>query len=252
MYGSKHQLDLEQKSNHMLYITMEAPIKMKLTNLVPDLLKPILRPIHWTYKKWTHYPKSRDELHQYWRQPGSGNLPHEYLEGEVRSVFLKEMINKHASQDATILEIGCNVGRNLNHLFHSGFKQLSGIEISGNAVQLLRQSFPEMAACTKIYNAPVEEAIRDFKDGEFDLVFTMAVLEHIHTNSEWIFPEIGRITKSTLITIEDEGDFSWRHFPRNYKKVFESLGMEQIDTINCSAIDGLGPTFFARIFRKTG
>lgn len=149
-----------------------------------------------------------------------------------------------------ILEIGCNAGRNLNHLFQAGFSDLSGIEINERAVQLLKQSFPEMADHTAIYNAPVEESICQFGDGEFDIVFTMAVLEHIHRDSTWIFPEIVRIAKDYLVTIEDERGLSARHFPRNYKRVFESLGMKQIEGTRCDEIAELGSSFYARAFAK--
>lgn len=232
---------------------------MRLSNLVPNFLKPILRPIDnilvssRIYRKIVHHhrPKNRKELHQYWKRPwDEGNLPQGYLDGKARSQFLLELMKKYAKPNAKILEIGCNVGRNLNYLFQYGFKNLEGIEISEGAVQLLKQSYPEMANHTKIYNVPIEEVIRDFKDGQFDVVFTMAVLEHIHTDSEWIFPEMVRITRDFLITIEDERGITRRHFPRNYKKIFKPLGMKQIEKIHCSKVDGLGSNFFARILEK--
>jgi len=230
---------------------------MRLTNLIPNFLKPILRPIYrafvssWVYRKIVYRPKSRNELHQYWRQPWDGsNLPQGYLEGKARSQFLVGIMKKYVNPDAKILEIGCNVGRNLNYLFQDGFKKLEGIEISEKAVRLLKEAYPEMASHTNIYNIPVEEIIKDFRDCEFDVVFTMAVLEHIHTDSEWVFHEMVRITKDFLIIIEDEHGLSWRHFPRNYKKVFDPLGMKQIEEINCGEVHGLGSNFFARIFKK--
>ena len=124
------------------------------------------------------------------------------------------------------------------------------IYLSSTNYELMKKSFPQMANHAKIHNMPVEEVIKEFKDGEFGAVFTMAVLEHIHYDSEWIFPEIARITNNLLITIEDERCLSWRHFPRNYKEAFEPLGMKQIKEINCSNIEGLGGSFFARIFQK--
>jgi len=230
---------------------------MKLTNLVPEIFKPLLRPIycrlHYLYKKISYKPRSRSELYQYWREPweyGKANLPENYLKPKERSIFLLKIMKPYVNIDEKILEIGCNVGRNLNFLFNTGFKNLEGIEISKKAVKLLNEFYPEMAQYAKIYNVPVEEIIKNFKDCEFDIVFTMAVLEHIHKDSEWIFPEIVRITGKYLITIEDERELSWRHFPRNYKKAFESLGMKQIQEFNCREIDGLRSNFFARIFRK--
>ena len=227
----------------------------KLGDLIPKFVKPILRPL---YRAVLHarlgkkgHPASLSILHQYWKNPSdSTNLPQQYLQGKARSQFLLKIMNKYATKNQKILEIGCNVGRNLNYLFHSGFKNLEGIEISEKAVQLLHTAYPEMAQQARIYNSPVEEIIRNFRDCEFDIVFTMAVLEHIHLNSEWIFPEIVRITKNFLITIEDEFNISWRCIPRNYKKVFEPLGMTQIEEINCREVDGLGSNFYARIFRR--
>ena len=181
---------------------------MRIINLIPSFIKPILRLFRTKgmrlYRKWTFHPKSRDELHQYWKQPWDNmNLPQGYLKHEARSLFLVDITKKYASSSAsTILEIGCNVGRNLEYLYRFGFRQLSGIEISESALQLLRQSYPDMSSCATIYNSPVENVIRDFNDGQFDIVFTMAVLEHIHPESEWVFPEIARITQSPSMRIE--------------------------------------------------
>jgi len=86
---------------------------------------------------------------------------------------------------------------------------LEGVEISKKAVQLLKQTHPEMGRHIRIYNASIEEIIRDFKDCQFDVVFTMGLLMLIHTDSEWIFPEMARITKC-LITVEDELGVEYR------------------------------------------
>ena len=52
----------------------------------------------------------------------------------------------------------------------------------------------------------IEDRIKDME--RCDLVFTMAVLEHIHLDSEWVFSEMARIAKKYLITIEDEKNSS--------------------------------------------
>ena len=221
---------------------------MKFARLVPDSIKPVLRPI---YREIAHRPRARNELHSYWRQPWDGsNRPEGYLDGKEKSELLLELIGKYADRQSRVLEIGCNVGRNLNYLFLAGLTRLEGIEISEAAVRLLRQTFPEMARNTKIHNVPVEDIIKAFEDDEFDIVFTMAVLEHIHRDSEWIFAEMARITKNFLITIEDEQGISWRHFPRSYNKVFEPLGMRQLEEHRCDSVDRLGSDVYARVFKK--
>lgn len=191
------------------------------------------------YKKYFAIHKSYSELHRYWKQPWDGsNRSQDYAKEEKkkkrRSQFSVDTIKRYADLDAKILEIGCNVGRNLNYLFLAGFKNLYGIEISEEAVKLLEEYYPEMAAHSQIYNLAVESIIRTIEDEKFDIVLTMAVLEHIHTDSEWIFSEIVRITRNWLVTIEDEWSISWRHFLRNNKNIFECLGMKEIEQISLS------------------
>lgn len=134
----------------------------------------------------------------------------------------------------------------------SGFHDLSGIEISKNAIDMMKQAYPDLAEKIEVYNGPVENFIRDFKDDSFNLVFTMAVLEHISTESEFIFSHMARITKKNLITIEDERGLSWRHFPRNYKVIFEGLGLKQVEEINFRKImvPDSNKDFIGRVFKK--
>lgn len=195
--------------------------------------------------------KTREELHEFWRHPDAANLAEGYRTGgAARSTFLVGLVKRHVQPDGEILEIGCNVGRNLHHLRLAGFSKLSGIEISEAAVRTLAEAFPDLAASARIVNEPVETAIKRFRDDEFALVYTMAVLEHIHADSEWVFGEMVRITRHALITIEDERGVSRRHFPRDYGEVFGALGLKEIATSDCSAIEGLGADFRARVFAK--
>jgi SAM-dependent methyltransferase len=195
--------------------------------------------------------KSREQLHEFWRNPDDANLPSGYSHaGAARSEFLVDLATQHVQTDGEILEIGCNAGRNLQYLRAAGFTKLSGIEINGAALREMSRAFPEVAASARVINEPVESAITQFRDNEFALVYTMAVLEHIHADSEWIFGEMVRVTRDALITIEDERGVSWRHFPRDYGRVFTGLGLNEIANINCARIEGLGADFNARVFLK--
>ena len=53
-----------------------------------------------------------------------------------------------------------------------------------------------------------------------------------------------------LITIEDEKNVSERHFPRNYRKIFDGLGMKQVYEKHLSQNEGLNKKFYARVFAK--
>ena len=190
-------------------------------------------------------------VHRYWRGPGDEtNQPRAYLRGTERSLFLLEIIRKYAEPDARILEIGCNVGRNLNILLHGGYTRLAGVDINAGALMEMQRYFPELARRAAIFHAPIEEFLPEQPGNAVDVVYAMAVFEHIHTESDWVFPHIARITRRLLITLENEEDASWKHYPRNYRAVFEPLGFRQIAQPECNHIEGLEAPFVTRVLEK--
>ena len=192
--------------------------------------------------------KTREEIHSYWKEPWDGkNKPTDYVPLLERSQFLLGIISAYASQ-AKILEIGCNVGRNLNCLYNSGYQNLTGIEISKNAIEELAKQFPQLIENCNIINGSIEDQIINFNSNGFDIVFTMAVLVHVHPESEWIFKEMVNITGKYLIVIEDEVRTTWRHFSRKYKEIFESYNMQQI--LEARYIPGIDCNYVCRVFKK--
>ncbi len=198
-----------------------------------------------------NYHAERERVQEYWRSPtDSWNRPERYLDERASRQFLVQLVSKYLPDNSRILEIGCNAGANMDHLFRAGFRDLAGIEINPEAVRLLTESFPTMAASVEIYNATVEDVIRGIPSQSFDLIYTMAVLEHLHTESEWVFREMVRVTRRFILPIEDERSSGWGHFRRDYAEVFEGLGMSQVGLADCGGIEGLGERFTARVFAK--
>lgn len=77
---------------------------------------------------------------------------------------------------ARILEVGCNVGTQLNLLSRMGFENLYGVEINPFAIERsheLNKGLPVYITLGSALDLP-------FKDGYFDLVYTSGVLIHIH------------------------------------------------------------------------
>ena len=89
----------------------------------------IFGPLYYILQKTRIKHKTRDELWEFWKHPTQGdgkNLPTNYLQGEEKSQYLVELIKRYAEPNAEILEIGCNIGRNLNYLFNAGYTKLGG------------------------------------------------------------------------------------------------------------------------------
>lgn len=172
----------------------------------------------------------KEEAHDYWKYPDQHNNPEKYLMGLDRSAILFRYIKKYCKKEDKILEIGCNVGRNLNYLYNRGYKNLTGIEINSDALILMDEAYPLMLNNITIYNNAIEDIINIFDENHFDVIYTMAVLEHICVESDWIFEKMANITKKYLILYEDEFNTSLRHFPRDYRYEFMPFGFKELES----------------------
>lgn len=193
--------------------------------------------------------KSRKELLAYWRNPDPSNIPGRYLSSAraERSEFLVNLLlSIGVTSNHTILEIGCNSGRNLMHLWKAGYRRLKGIEINPEAVKLMHDRLPYLKADVRV--GPVEKVLPKIE--AVDVIFTLAVLVHIHPESEFIFREMVNRARRYIVTIEDEHTEGTRHCARNYQEVFESLGMKQI--FFAPSIPGMHMVYCARAFQPEG
>ena len=169
-----------------------------------------------------------------------------------RSERLLELIGD-ADRSWQICELGCGPGRNLEALRKAGFTKLTGIEINPLALQVMRGAYPELAESATILHGALETILPQIpKTWHYDLVFTMAVLLHIHPDSEWIFAHIARIVGRQLLVVEHEGYgcYDWC-YSRDYRAIFENLGLKQAAQWDfgeaCALADGRGP-YIARLF----
>lgn len=174
----------------------------------------------------------RDRLLEFWRQrEPDGNVPEGYLRPIWRSELLAELL-ANIPKDARVLEIGCNVGRNLAYLADQGYARLEGIEISPHAVELLRASYPQLADA-EIHLGPVEEVLPRLGES-YGVVFTMAVLEHIHPDSAGVFEHIARLG-DTVLAIEpspERSPTSSRQFPHDLQGELGGRGMKLVSLTN--------------------
>ena len=181
--------------------------------------------------------KNRKQILDYWISPDDGRNGYEfYLGGWEKSLFLAELFLKYVPFDSSILELGCSVGRNLRVLDGFGYDDLGGVEVN-------RDAWLNRITTKPIFLSTIETYMG--LPPSHDVIFTMATLEHIHPDSEWIFAKMQESAKM-IITIEDERQMSERHFPRNYKRVFKD--MNHIHSEGCGNVRGLNKNFIARVF----
>jgi len=170
---------------------------------------------------------SLQEVHAYFRARTGGGEPKRYKTYPERGKYVVEIANRYCSNDATILDLGCNVGRNSEALRQAGFYKLYGIEINSYALDEMAREYSQLYKLMTLFNAPIETAIRVFDANEIDFAFTMTVLMHIHPDSERVFHEIARVTK-VLLTIENEHSDDRCRWARDYGEIFQGFGATMI------------------------
>lgn len=145
---------------------------------------------------------------------------------------------------ARVLEIGCNVGWNLEYLRRLGVAELYGIEPQLYAVERARWRGPQFGVLQgTAFDLP-------FKDGWFDLSFTSGVLIHISPETVGTaLDEIYRVSKKWIVAIEyddkKETEINYRgHAGALWKRDHGALWMNrfpnlrEIRSIELGAADG--------------
>ena len=173
---------------------------------------------------------------------------------------IRELLEHYLDTEARVLEIGCSSGRHLAHLHDGGFRNLHGIEINEDAIDVLREEYPDLASDATFHIGDAGEILEGFEDGAFDAVYTVETLQHIHPDdADAVFDEVARVTGDLLLTIENESargagasqdaDVSYVNdeFPlyhRDWKAVFTERGFAQLLSESSKRRDRL------RVFRR--
>lgn len=160
-----------------------------------------------------------------------------------REPFWRQMIEKVSP--SRVLEVGCNVGGNLRWIAPSlAAGATAGIDVNLKALSALRTEFPEV-------NAILGSARElPFKDGWFDLVFTMGVLIHQPEDSVLdVMSEMARCSSRYVLCGEyfaaETTEVAYRGvagalFKRDYGKAFVEVdpSLTLIETGHLTAAEG--------------
>jgi len=205
-----------------------------------------------------------NEVRRQWAERSGEYSPeyYAYYGPNETSDSIRSIVERFVDRDAHVLELGCSSGRHLSHLFGHGFENLTGIDVNADAVDVMAETYPELAAHGTFYVDAIEDVVGDFDDGQFDVVYSVETLQHLHRDAEWVFAELARITDVLLVTVENEGtvDHSRANDPdvndvnyvndefplyyRDWNRIFTDLGFVEVDATS-------GDRDTVRTFRAT-
>lgn len=145
---------------------------------------------------------------------------------------------------ARVLEVGCNVGWNLEYLRRLGVPELYGIEPQLYAVERARWRGPSFGVLQgTAFDLP-------FRDGWFDLAFTSGVLIHISPETvHAAIDELHRVSRRWIVAIEYdhpvEQEVRYRGhtsalWKRDHGKLWQARhpGLVRVRTLELGAADG--------------
>ena len=129
-----------------------------------------------------------------------------------RAKFLERFLDTLDVDGKTVLEVGCGPGGNLKHLLeHRHAAKLRGVDLAQPMVDLARTHLPPSVEITKVDGSSLP-----FADQSLDLTYTVTVLQHNTSEPmlRGLANEICRVTKSTVVLMEDVGDRRGTEQPR--------------------------------------
>ncbi len=187
-----------------------------------------------------------NEVRRQWAERSGEYSPeyYAYYGPDETSETIRALLERFVDRDATVLELGCSSGRHLSHLYEHGFENLAGIEVNDDAFDVMEETYPDLAADGTFYLEAIEDVVGDFDDGQFDAVYSVETLQHIHPNAEWVFTDLVRIADDLLITVESEReretdaaepDVKYVNddvplYYRDWHRIFTDLGFLEVDT----------------------
>ena len=142
---------------------------------------------------------------------------------ELSSRAMCDAVERYAgTKQASILDLGCNVGRHLNNLHRRGFSNLSGVDAMGAALERMKVEFPEVAGAAKTYHDLFQRFLRNQPDRAFDLLYSHgATIELVHPSFD-IVRHMCRVTREHVVLILNET--STELYPRFWTYEFARNG----------------------------
>ena len=177
-----------------------------------------------------------DDCRKFWstevNQYANSNEPQQYSSKSTKLIeFMAKFWKPHVESEHKVLELGCNAGANLETLRLLGFTSLAGVEINPEAVKLMSSVFPDLYRDVNVKIGSLDDRLPLLATDSSDVIFTMAVLMHVHPNSKRVFSEMVRVSRRYIVTVEPEFANYGYVFARNYRRVFQRLGCKQLTSV---------------------
>ena len=167
------------------------------------------------------------ESHKYWYS-AKKNDKHgfdKYLKpNKDAKIFLNEIIKRTKDKESKILDLCCNVGRHLNILKKSGYKNLYGFDVNALAIKKMKTLFKNLNRI-QVAHSPAESYLLKTQDNFFDIIFTHGATVELIPSTFSLIKEVSRVTNDLAIFLIQENGHA---YPRFWRYEFRKNNMNLI------------------------
>lgn len=158
---------------------------------------------------------------KHWEEYSTSNFDEMDLASEA---LLEEIKSLATDKNISILDMGCNVGRHLNHLYQLGWHNLNGVDFSATAIGDMGIRYPEMYKAIKTNAASFQDFLPQCKES-FDIVYTRGATFELVPPSFPLIKHVCKIAKNYVVMVISE---SGHAFPRYWEYEFARQGFELV------------------------
>ena len=138
---------------------------------------------------------------------------------------LVDKINELVPKDASLVELGCNCGSDMDILRRDGYHHITGVDAGGAALELFQREYPVTYAKAQPRHDLFQRYLMRMPSASCDYVYSNgATIELVHPSFP-IVAEICRVARTGVLL-----DLSERHqgYPRDYTKQFAKHGFARV------------------------
>jgi SAM-dependent methyltransferase len=187
------------------------------------------------YKIFSIYFEKIDRKHvKYWAE-GKAGAPKDPAHFSQLSAELTQNLDvflKYVEPTDKVLDLGCNVGRVMAYFNKHSIKNLHGVDIMKNALELTPELFPELIEnknC-KFFNLTFSDFYKSTPNAFYDCTISVgATIELINPNGR-IIQNICRTTKKYVFLVINEHSHSFPKFYiyEFYRNAFDLIFLDRL------------------------
>ena len=150
--------------------------------------------------------------------PGKVRTSTNYERSEHTRLVSK--IIEEVPQAASLMELGCNRGTDMNFLYLAGYRNFKAVDVSGTGLSEFKSAYPDTWACANIQHDLFQRYLINQASQSVDFIYSNgATLELVHPSFP-IVQEICRVARlGVLLELHLTG-----HIPRDYVWQFRRSG----------------------------